>query len=140
MKLNGKQLFEMVKNGGKPVVEFDKEAENFDYESFDPGMRARLTSMWEDDECLGCEFDFTEYEEFNKNVEQPAWYGLNGEMVKWSESTYYPKNKRVKIYIGEDYYPGFKIVDESVVFKEYKLSGSNLTYVQWLEEQYLKNK
>lgn len=94
----------------------------------------------EDDECLGCKFDISEYEEFNKAVEQPVWYGKNGEMIKWSESAYYPKDKSVKIYIGDDYYPGFEVIEENTALKDYRASGSKMSYVQWLEEQYNKSK
>lgn len=142
MEITGKQLLEMVSSGAKPVVEFTKECDRFDYESFDTGMRARLTSVWTDVEldCLGCQFDIAEFEGFNKSVERPVWYGKNGEMVTWSESPYYPEDKKVTIYIGEDECPGFEIIEESVAFLDYKMSGSKLSYVQWLEEQYLKNR
>ncbi|MBU7316050.1 hypothetical protein [Paenibacillus oleatilyticus] len=133
--MNGKQLFELFRSGAKPIVEFTEGCQ--DYESFDPKMKARLICMWEDDECLGCEFDFSEFVDFNKSIEQPVWYGRNNELLKWSESSYYPKAFKVRFYIDENETPYFKIAEESIAYSDYKKSGSTKAYVEWLEEQYI---
>lgn len=133
--MTGKELFEQFKNGVRPVVRFTNGVE--DYECFDPEMKARLVSMYVDEDCYCCVFDFAEFEEYNKSIETPVWNGKNGELLKWSESFYYPKDKRSKVYVGFEDEPCFVLEQVSQVFHDYKLSGSTLSYIQWLEEQYL---
>ncbi|KJD43789.1 hypothetical protein QD47_20840 [Paenibacillus terrae] len=134
----GLDFYEICKNGIKPVVEFTEGAQN--YESFDPGMRARLVSMWRgEDECFGCEFDFSEFEGYNKSIETPIWVGKrNDESLKWSETLYYPKDKIVKFYIGEKEEEFFVLIENMKPFLDFKESNSRKSYVQWLEERYLK--
>lgn len=132
--MTGKELFEQFKNGARPIVCFTRKVE--DYECFDPNMKARLLSIYEDEDTLCCIFDFTEFEDYNKAFEMPVWIGKNGEYLKWSESPYYPKDKRVKIYVGYDDEPCFVLENASLAYQDYKASGSTLTYIQWLEEQY----
>jgi hypothetical protein len=130
------ELYDQYKNGLRPTVKFKKGIE--EQESFDPGMKAKLINMYpEEDWGYCCIFDFTEYEDFNKTIEMPVWYGSDNEMLKWSESKYYPKDKRVKVYIGNDDVELFDIVEESLAYRDYKNSGSTKTYTEWLEEQYL---
>lgn len=57
-------------------------------------------------------------------------------MQKWSESPYYPKNKLVDVYIGIEHVEGFDIIEESAAYKDYVLSQSKKSYVEWLEDQY----
>jgi hypothetical protein len=137
-KMNGNELYEQFKQGYRPVVRFASDVEN--YENFDPDMKARLVSMYKDEECYCCVFDFTDFEEYNKSIEQPVWNGKHGEMLKWSESAYYPKDKRTKVYVDFDFDPCFVIEQESQAFKDYRESGSELSYINWLEDQYLRGK
>ncbi|KPV56970.1 hypothetical protein QJ48_24875 [Paenibacillus sp. A3] len=84
------------------------------------------------------EFDFSQQEEYNKGFEQNVWNGKTGELLRWSESPYYPKDKKAKIYISVyDEIKEFDIVEKNTVFLDYKRSGSDKSYIAWLEEQYV---
>lgn len=133
------ELFTLYKSGFRPIVEFKDGIE--EQECFDPGMKAKLISMNEEDDWgYCCVFDFSDYEDYNKAFEIPVWFGNNGEKLKWSETSYYPNDKKAKVYIGKDNVELFVIVDEHEAYADYRKSRSPLTYLMWLEEQYLKNK
>jgi len=89
-------------------VQFTDFAEKADIESFDPGMRAKVVEATlehadTDDSYWKLVFDFTFWEEYNKGLSRPNWYGKNGEPnVKWHESPFYPKGCIETIYYSPD--------------------------------------
>lgn len=126
----------MIKNGVKPVIQFNEKTLEHDYEP-DPLMRARVESIQYDTYhvwILHC--DLTEFEEFNKQFERRDFKGYNGETgLLWRESPLYPKNKLYKIYIDDDEDDVlFDVLDDSL-FKDFQKETKGESYIEWLENQ-----
>jgi len=86
------------------VIEFGK---HFDQESFDPGMRARVIRVVDEDgngDSLSLTCDFSEFEEYNKTQaiadwREPIISGTGKAGLFWHETTFYPTDKLVNIWV-----------------------------------------
>lgn len=144
-----KKLIELLNAGKQPVIEITQETmtDTIDYEK---GMRCRCISYTDDSVddtpdglVLIVETTFTEFEKRNKAFSTPVWNSLESGksgLCKWHESTWYPKDKQVALFLGNEDENSFKFVDDSEtsVFDLYLAAKSELNYVEWLEHQYEK--
>jgi len=86
-------------------VEFTDLGELIDLDSFEKGMRAKLVEATlkhpGEDEYWELVFDFSFWEEYNKQFSKANWWKGN-ELVKWHESPFYPKNCIEKMCYSPD--------------------------------------
>lgn len=94
-------LFE--KRNEKPCVLFNENIEKLETD-FDENMKARLIGMsLAENQCYRLTFDFSEFEEYNKQYEKPTFFDEHDNpTLTWSESRYYPANKLEVFFIDED--------------------------------------
>ncbi len=86
---------------------------------FDPKMRAKIVDVVAKDHGVGepfykFVFDFSQYEEYNKQFSKPNFYDDNGDpCLRWHEAgaPLYPSNKLEVVYL-EEAYNYFDIVSE----------------------------
>jgi hypothetical protein len=111
------------------VVEFTGLMDGCNYgehHGFEPYMRAVMADCKFDkrDECWLLTFDFADFAEYNKRFETPGWSDCKGGFdLKWSESVFYPKNKRETIAIQPDHPVPFAIrvgAKEDYMLERYK--------------------
>ena len=96
------------KNAGKVVTfsqEFDDELG--DIVGFEAGMKAKIAGIVYDGygEYV-VYFDFSGYEEYNKQFMKPDYYDQNGvPCLRWDQTSYYPKDctEEVVFVEGTDY-------------------------------------
>lgn len=137
--MNGLEFYKLTYQSS-PVVKFNNHIEEFEI-GFESGMMARLVGWKRVGEDFEGVFDFSEFEEHNKSYEQPNYYDKNGvACLKWSETAYYPKDKREEMYFcATEEVIGLDIIEENKAYADYINSNPTMTYVKWLEEQYLKS-
>lgn len=144
-----KSLLELMDLGKEAVIQITQGNmdDTIDYQK---GMRCRCLSYTddsmgdsEDDLVIRIETSFEEFEEYNKLLSSPIWRSPKGN-VKWHESEWYPKDKKVELWLGNHSDGDFEIlVDESIeVYHKYhkqKEKGlTELSYIEWLENLAMK--
>lgn len=133
--MKAKELYEMISNGQKPVIEVTGIIE----EGPDKGMRARILKAYKGDDGIYFVSHFDEFKDYNADFEELAWYNnKTGQYnLRWSESGSYPKDGNVDIWFSEDedIEHLIKLVEVSKLYIRYKESGSEKRYIEWLEEQ-----
>jgi hypothetical protein len=87
-------------------VAFTDGLKELDLETFEPNMRAVVVDVIEDTDCVEVVFDFSKYEEYNKNFMTPNFFDGNGRAcLKWCEMKYYPENLRDEVYFDDKVSP-----------------------------------
>jgi hypothetical protein len=129
----------MLQVGKNPVVRFTKMIDTFECE-VDEGMLARAVSVRDEgDGTAKVVFEVKEFEEINIPFMKPNYYDKDGNpTLRWIDTNFYPKDGIEKFYIETDGETPFEVIEDNVALNDYRNSGSNLSYIQWLEEQYLK--
>lgn len=141
-----KDLLELVKQGAKPIVKIvDKYGV---LEGPDTGMIGRILKVGESDfsmrenQLVSFVVDFYEFTEYNKSHAVPNFYDENmNPCLTWMETKSYERDsKSYVIYenLTDDYeYSDIQFLE---IFDEknkwlnaYIKSGSNMSYVEWLE-------
>ena len=141
------KLIEKVNSGEKIVVEFTRQGWEEGY--LDQGMRAVITSVEDTDEyenngeielITGLLFDFEEYEDFNREQEK-KYERDDGSFKTDSEANTISAGNKETIYFSRSEELPFKILksDASSLFKRYKKSNKNLSYIDWLELEVRKS-
>lgn len=134
--MTGTQIIETFEaNDNNPLlVKCNKEIhEEVGLES---GCRAYVISFADEgDGCYHLILDFTEFEEDNKKFMPKTWYGSNDELVYWYDSNYYPKNRKIDLYIEKDekWDSGLDLFEKSKNYVEWENSGTKFTYIEYLE-------
>lgn len=134
--MNSNEFFNYIKGGAQPVVRFDDQIERQEGCGFESGMMAKAISVEDDgDGVYIITFDFSDYELYNDSIDKRKWFDNNHiPCLKWSETHFYPVNKKEKVYWDFSFDTPFEIVDgQSDLFDQYKLTESKLSYVTWLE-------
>lgn len=143
-------LLIQIKSGIFPVIEFTKST---DFLDFEPGMRARcigaaLEHEEEDpsDTVYQINLDFSEFKEFNQALEQPIWYKGRDplELQKWSETSFYPKDCKCRIFVDSksDFYKVIESEGRLNLFAQYQKDraiSKTQSYIEWLENQLIKH-
>jgi hypothetical protein len=128
------------------VVQFTQKIE--DMESYpEGGMRARIVSLNEKDTHMKdprdhlyvIEFDYSEFDEFNENLEKSNYYDKHGiACLTAREANMYEAKERIyfgspKLWPFENY---FTLLNErqNILHDRFKKSGAT-NYVEWLESQ-----
>ncbi len=131
----GKEFAALVNDGIFPVVTFTKDIVNCEG-YFEPGMRGRLRSVRNSgDDVVIFTVDLSEFEEFNKQFETANYYDKNHvACLNAREAGLY--NVKEQYYADCDLEAYIEIEEPHrlKIYEEYKQSGSELTYVQWLED------
>jgi len=139
--VKAKVLYELLKQGKRPLVKLTDEIWD---ESFgEKGMIARVTaaSTSEFNPEDGWEFhlDYMEHKEHNIPLQTPNWRhfkdGKEGELGTAIETgNADPNDLREKMYVdNKDHDVPVELITEQTPIGEYVVSGSELSYVQWLE-------
>ena len=140
-----KELVELVKQGVRPIVKIvDKHGV---LEGPDSGMLGRITSIGSEDiwergtSTIPFVIDFLEFTEHNKPLMVANWYDSNGNpSLTWAETRGYESDaKSYTVY--ENLIDNFtsadlthlEIVEENKWLNQYLESGSNMSYIEWLE-------
>lgn len=133
-----KVLLEMSRNGVKPVVQFSKEIEEME-SVIDEGMRGRFIGFVErNDGDVELRFEIKEFEAFNVPLMQPNYYDKAGQpTLRAIDTNFYPKNGIEVLYWNEDHSLPVEIVENNGLFQEYVASGSDKSYILWLETKLL---
>lgn len=139
MAISCKEFIKILQSGKKPIVQFVKAVEDLEM-MFDEGMRGRAISFVEDEDGdVKITFEVKEFEAFNIPFMKPNYYDKHGNpTLKVIETPYYPKDGREDLYFSLDGDLPLFIVEDNGLFGEYSNSGSNDTYVLWLEKALLK--
>lgn len=139
-----KQIYELILQGVKPIVQFSDNIADFDEESVDPNMRCKIIkASKEHGNLIRFEIDLKGFEDYNKSVARANWFDENGEpRLTWFETDKYPKDGIDAIYIDiEADAPFILVKNESIeLFNQYLNSKSQLSYIEWLEETIIKIK
>lgn len=122
---------------GTITVEF---TETVGYEP-DKGMRAELKEIKEEGLYYVFTLNISRYKEYNKNFEQPIWFNEQDEpTLRWSETPFYPHDNDFQIEILKGSNVPFKIVRNTHPFVEYENDQTKLSYLEWLEKEYITSK
>jgi hypothetical protein len=130
---------ELLKTGCQPVVEFKTGID--DKESYaEAGMRAQAVccSTADSDGVLRIAFSFSAFDEHNKPFESANYYDRAGNpRLTAREAGYYKETVEVYFDHSEPLDKLFTVLDESStgLFAQYKASGYEGSYVQWLEQR-----
>ena len=133
------EIITMLSNGVKPVIEFNKLIEKYDYDP-DAGMRFRIISCTKVDEynCIWFKCDMSEFMDLNKQIAKPDWYDENNNpTLTWFESSFYPNDNIFDMCVGindEDCLLDI-ISENNSYYYEYLNSKSEISYVVWLENK-----
>lgn len=144
--MKSKELYELVRQGKKPVIKFNKGVYDYCDDSFDPLMIGRITGVSiEFEDSYRFLVDLNDYEAHNRSVALYDWKDKNGNpTLTWFDTVYYPKDGIEVMYLPGDYSFNiedvFDFVEENSLFQEFLNSKTNLTYVEWLEIELIKSK
>lgn len=135
------ELLKLTNGNPHPIVELLPAIEKNEINPM-PGMRAKLLSITpeiEDGKIIYYEavLDFNGFEEYNKQFDKPVFYNKKGEAKDtWHESLYYPEDGRETVFID----PADDVINivSNTVFDKYIESGSDKTYISWMEETLTK--
>lgn len=135
-----RQLIEAIQNGHKPVVSFGQGILEFD-DYVEPGMVARVIDarVTHDNMCR-ITFDFAEFDERNRPLEQANYYGVDGGPMRTArEAGYYKAQDDLPFMLADEVSPYFEIESDArqALFKRFVDSNPGCSYVAWLENQVL---
>ena len=138
--LVGKDLLDLLVAGKRPVIRFNKNIEDFD-DGPDEGLMAKIVGYHKNDDInfIVVMCDLKPYEKYNDKLMVADWFNDKKiPCLKWNQTSYYPENGIYELYVEETDPLRCDIVEESLFYNEYKESNSELSYIEWLEEQLLK--
>jgi hypothetical protein len=135
----GKELANMVTDGVRPVVTFNKKVENKEG-YFEAGMRGRLTAIRGlRDDVFELIVDVREFDEYNKQFETANYFDKSGKPTLTArEAGFYSADGHLEVYTDTELEVDFLEIEEPSrlqVYQDYVKSGEKVAYVQWLESQ-----
>jgi len=138
-------LRKRFESGEKILVEFNSPIWEEGY--LDKGMRAYIVGFGETDlydmedghtdKITEIHFDFSEFSEYNKNLEKP-YTTVDGNFGTSSDFDCVPQDFFETSYFSECYEElPFKVLSNgySSLFKRYSLLNTSMSYIEWLEMQ-----
>lgn len=148
-----KDLVELIHQGAKPIIRFQDPRETVEYEP-SPGMFGRIKAVSPIDQVesgtsiVYFTVDFFEFTEKNTSLAPREFYDDYGNRSKtWMETSFYEKSARnlniYEMYTENSEYQDLEhieILPEDTPFLEYVNSGSEMTYINWLEDKIMNNK
>ena len=140
LRMNAKDFAKLVNSGIRPVVTFKASVD--DKEGYwEANMRGRITAARDNgDDVMELTVDVTEFDEFNKPFESANYYDKNqNPTLTAREAGFYKAVDTMYFDANEDVGQVLTVEDDSSIklFNEYRESGSDLSYVTWLERQVL---
>lgn len=130
-----KDFVKLCNSGINPVIKMNKNICDYAEDSFDPEMIGKVVDVkieYEDSYCLL--IDMNGYEKHNKSVASYDWFDEEGiAKVTWFDTKYYPKDGVEPLYLPFDGDIPFEIINQNYLFSNYLKSGSDKTYVEFLE-------
>lgn len=132
-----KELYELVKQGARPIVKFNEDTHNFIEESLDPDMIGEITyADQEYDDSYRFRLDLNNYEAHNKSVAQRDWRDSEGNAtLTWFDTIYYPEDGIEYVYLPLEAEAPLDILEGDSLLVEYVNEKSDKSYVRWLEEK-----
>lgn len=132
-------LKEIVGQGKKPLIQFEKGIYNHIEDSVDSKMIGKIiatTGEYLDENCLTLHVDLNGHEAHNKSVAKRDWYDANSKpILTWFDSGMYPKNGIVELVLDKDLDTEkvFKFIEENNLLQEFISTQEQSGYVEWLE-------
>lgn len=136
------KLFDLVKNGKKPIVTFKKGIEDKDAYA-ESGMRARAVRVETskiDDSVHNIFFAFEEFTDHNMPLESSNYYDKSGSPTLNARQAgfYFPEESMYFcLYEKLEGLMDIESDDAVALFDAYMAEKSGLTYLQWLEAKVL---
>lgn len=135
----GLDIFDLGRS--HPVVEFLPAWTEIDADTYaEPGMRARvLHAAKEDDDLFILTVDYGPFETHNRAFESHDWCGPNGRLVTAREAGFYQVVE--KLYLPSPDVSKLMTpvaVAAPQLVSQWEAEGSDLAYVEWLEQRLLK--
>ena len=96
--------FEFLHNALNKKIVFTKNIEDFEMD-FDENMAAKVISYdyKSNEKTFIIYMNFKEYEEENRKFEKANYWDKNNcPTLKWSETSYYPKDGKIELYFDSD--------------------------------------
>jgi hypothetical protein len=141
--MNYQNLCGIVSSGINPVVTFKKGME--EYECYpEKGMRARIIqALDEKDNTIKFTFDFSEFDEFNKQFESATYYGKDGsdKLITAREANYYTVKDDI-FFTPSDKIGKDMVIEETEnlsLYDQFKAEKSQVSYVKWLENKAIQS-
>lgn len=131
-------FIKLIQSGAQPVVQFKQGID--EKESYaENGMRARaLRVNMSDHEVVKIMFDFQSFDQHNTPLESAHYYDSKGAPTRTArEAGYYYPQEELYFDSDEELVKLFEIQAGHRVelFERYTAAGTDLSYVQWLEDQ-----
>ncbi|MFF2531273.1 hypothetical protein ACFVS2_20435 [Brevibacillus sp. NPDC058079] len=131
MAIMAHELISILKSGKKPVVQFEPAVEEFET-IFDHNMRGRAIGFIEQtDGLIRFMFEVKEFEAYNIPHMKP-WN--EDDTKKVIDTAYYPKDGIEQMYYEPQEELPLVILEDNDLLSAYAESGSNDSYVLWLEK------
>lgn len=134
--MNTKIFAQLIQDGIKPVVTFNKRVEG-KYCYAESHMRARVIGAeFCHDDVIKFKVDYSEFEEFNKAYESAKYYDDKVYPTLTARQAGRYKVTEI-IYEGADSEVCFDVEESNrlKVYELYKQDSNDLSYVQWLEDK-----
>ena len=145
--MKAKELEQLVKGGGMPIIKLTSDVG--DYDGPNGQMIGRVKRIGEiektgpGESVISFIVDFFEFHDYNLPLMSSDWYDSNrNPTLKWAETKGYEEDsKSFEIYVmyteshEDSELDHIEITEENPLLNEYLKSGSELTYVMWLEEK-----
>ena len=135
--MTGEELKKIVDAGRKPIICFTKEIENLDLQ-FEEGMLAEVEDVNINNENTVVEIVVSEkrFMDYNKKLETAIWWDEDKKSYCKKYSEKWDRDVHITIYDEIDKIYNFFIKDGNMdIFNEFLNSGTNLLYIEWLEEK-----
>lgn len=129
---------------GRPlIVEVKPTIEELGQENvLDPHMRGRVIGVLTDygfgDEAIyQVKIDLTEFMVYNSPFEKANWFGEGDRLVKARGTKNWPSNNIDELWLGanEDPESYLEVLENGEAYREYRDSGFEGSYIEWLELQ-----
>lgn len=103
-------------------------------------MRAVLRDVVQDADAEGYElyFDFfNPFEAHNRSVARCSWRDRRDNPATWFDSSFAPENGIWTWFVDHDTDLPVRVLDERTLnlWQRYRESGSEMTYIEWLENK-----
>lgn len=134
--MTGKELIDLYNKGVPLQIRFNQYIEDIELQ-FEKGMLADIELVNNTIDGLCIYVNEKNYKKYNSNLEKPFCFNKDTGKYdkKWSEV--FKREDSVEFYDDYNHIYYFEIVESSFseLIKEYNESNSELSYVDWLQEE-----
>lgn len=134
--LNTEDLIRVINSEKIPVIRVKPEVEESEQYDIGAGMLARVKGVSVDDEFVSIVLDLNDFIQHNQSVAKPEYYNDCGDAVlTWFESSFYPSSGLYTVHAELEEDLPFEFIDQDSLLDQYVSSGSDCSYVEWLEQK-----